>query len=123
MTATIHALLIDVTGAITDLSLSTEPSSQLAQVREALGGDAEVIRNVHSSYGATTTAPVRDERSGHLPNLPAAYVLGTLLNEDLAELVQGPVLFIGTKNNGEFTDLPKHLADRIRVLTPAAFLV
>ncbi|MFD7338499.1 hypothetical protein ACFV98_21190 [Streptomyces violascens] len=119
MSSTIRALLIDATGTLTDLHLDADEHRQYTQVHDALGGRFEVIRNVHTTYGPATTALVNDEFDKQPLNAVAAHVLSALLNEDLAAITQGPVLFVGRKNTGALTSVPEAMAARIRALCPA----
>lgn len=94
VTRTFHALLIDPTGTITDLHLSTDHHTQARQVHDALGDAAQVVGYATHQDSSHTVAFAAELRDDLAPNVYAAFALRQLLRGSFAAFnLQGSVLF------------------------------
>ncbi|MGW1053572.1 hypothetical protein [Streptomyces sp. NPDC001155] len=119
MTDTVHALLIDPTGTVSDLRLSTDPHTQARQVHDLLGDDAEIVGYAHHEDGSHTVAFAGELREDLPPNLPAALALVLLTDTSLIVVnLNGPVLFAGFASCGHLTDLTPTAISLIRTVEP-----
>lgn len=119
MPDTVHALLVAVDGAITDLHLSTNDTTQLTQIQQTLGDHAEALRYVRRPDGSHTVALAAETRDGQPPNLYAAIALHFLLGESLIADLQGPVIFAGFNREGALTSLTE---DALRTIRTASVI-
>lgn len=119
MTETVHALLINPAGTISDLRLSTDPHIQARQVHQALGDNAEIVGYAHHDGGSHTVAFAAELREDMPPNLHAALALVLLVDASLIVVnLNGPVLFAGFAPCGHLTDLTPNAATLIRTVPP-----
>lgn len=120
MTSTVHALLFTPEGQVTDLNLDVNDTpAQRTQLHEALAGRPDILTNIHSSFGPATTLLANETDTDLAPNETATKVIEHLLNATFTEPARGPVIAIGMRRDGSFTDLPTHIATKIRTHTTA----
>lgn len=118
MSDTIHALLFTPDGQVTDLHLSANDTpARRTQLHEVLAGRPDVLTAVHSSFGPAATFLANENDADLPPNQTATKTLEHLHNATFTEPARGPVVAIGMHPDSSFTDLPTHIATRIRTHT------
>ncbi|MGX1668653.1 hypothetical protein [Streptomyces sp. NPDC055400] len=117
MTATIHALRIDLDGRLRDLDIGTTLNEQSKVIARALVDSAEAVQYIRRTKGPSIVVLAGEHRDNKLPNLYAGLAVHGL-SGSLGHELQGPVVFAGYTRDGEIADLPQDAVAEIRELCP-----